>query len=106
MNLRNFELKRKNKKEKKLEAKYVVVYAADTEAEQIDLKLRHMVFNKFDTLLHYSHINGTTDKQEEALIFDRLQNAHVKCGILKDANMIEIAEIKRVEMTLKIIIFS
>lgn len=57
-----FELKKKLERERDTEARCVAVHAIDGNAEEIDLKLRNLSFDKFDTLSYYSCINGSAEQ--------------------------------------------
>ena len=63
LRLDEFELKRKNEKEGHLESLCVAACAIEIAAERIDSKLRTMVINSSNSLIHYSFINGTSEKR-------------------------------------------
>ena len=56
-----FELKKKIEREGDKTAKSIIVYAVESKAEEMDLKLRQLVNDKMDTLSYYSFINGSAE---------------------------------------------
>ena len=63
--------------------------------------LRQMVSNRMNNLLCHSFINGSIEQRKYALVFNRLQNAKMKCEIIKDANVRETVWSCGVEMTIR-----
>ena len=89
------------KKEGDIESKCVTVCAIDEKAEEIDLKLRKLLFDKFDTLSHHSRMNDEKNQRKEALTLNRLKNVKMRYEIIKKAHVKEIVKMKGVEMTFR-----
>ena len=83
IDLKYFELKAKIEKEKDAETKCIVVYPINSKVVEMDLRLRHLALEKFDSLLYYFYINGLSEERKDDLNLNRLQNIKMEYKILK-----------------------
>ena len=101
IDLKYFELKAKIEKEKDAETKCIVVYPINSKVVEMDLRLRHLALEKFDSLSYYSYIDRSSEERKDALILDRLQNVKMKYEIFKKAHAKERVKINGIKMILR-----
>ena len=59
------------------------MHAIYEKAEEMDLKLRKLLFDKFDTFSHCSCINDKKNQRKKALTLNRLQNVKMRYDVTK-----------------------
>ena len=84
-----FQIKKESSKEEDVEARCIVAYAIEENAEDIDSLLRQLVIDRMDILSYYLFINRSSKQKKQTLVLNRLQNVKMKCRIIKKSHFKE-----------------